>query len=79
MHHPDLMPVWRSPALGVCLGGNGAAIGASAYVIVVGMAEKMGYPISFRQFMLYGMPFMIQMVLISMVYDRVRYYVSQIS
>ncbi|MDQ1277604.1 MAG: hypothetical protein QG555_644, partial [Thermodesulfobacteriota bacterium] len=44
LHHPDLMPIWWSLALGACLGGNGTAIGASANVIVVGMAEKMGHP-----------------------------------
>ena len=75
LHHPDLMPVWWSLALGACLGGNGTAIGASANVIVVGMAEKMGHPISFRKFMLYGMPFMIQTVIISMIYVWLRYYV----
>jgi Na+/H+ antiporter NhaD/arsenite permease-like protein len=75
LHHPDLMPVWWSLALGACLGGNGTPIGASANVIVVGMAAKMGYPISFKQFMIYGMPFMIQTVVISMIYIWLRYYV----
>ncbi|MCX5854072.1 MAG: SLC13 family permease [Deltaproteobacteria bacterium] len=75
LHHPDLMPVWWSLALGACLGGNGTAIGASANVIVVGIAERSGNPISFKKFMLYGMPFMIQSVIISMIYVWLRYYV----
>jgi Na+/H+ antiporter NhaD/arsenite permease-like protein len=75
LHHPDLMPVWWSLALGACLGGNGTAIGASANVIVVGIAERSGNPISFKKFMLYGMPFMIQTVIISMIYVWLRYYV----
>jgi Na+/H+ antiporter NhaD/arsenite permease-like protein len=78
LHHPDLMPMWWSLALGACLGGNGTAIGASANVVVVGMAEKMGHPISFRKFMLYGMPLMIESVIICMVYIWLRYYVLQI-
>ncbi len=78
LHHPDLMPMWWSLALGACLGGNGTAIGASANVIVVGMAERMGKPISFRKFMLYGMPLMIESVLICTVYVWIRYYVLQI-
>ena len=78
LHHPDLMPMWWSLALGACLGGNGTAIGASANVIVVGMAEKMGHPISFRKFMLYGLPFMIQTVIISTIYVWLRYYVLKI-
>ncbi len=75
LHHPDLMPMWWSLALGACLGGNGTVIGASANVMVVGMAEKMGQPISFRKFMLYGMPLMIESVIISMLYVWLRYYV----
>jgi Na+/H+ antiporter NhaD/arsenite permease-like protein len=78
LHHPDLMPIWWSLALGACLGGNGTAIGASANVIVVGMAEKMGRPISFKQFMLYGMPLMIESVLICTLYVWLRYYVLNI-
>jgi len=78
LHHPDLMPIWWSLALGACLGGNGTAIGASANVIVVGMSEKMGSPISFKKFMLYGMPLMIESVLICTVYVWVRYYILHI-
>jgi len=75
LHHPDLMPMWWALSLGACLGGNGTAIGASANVVVVGMAAKMGHPISFKQFMLYGMPLMIESVIIGMIYIWLRYYV----
>jgi len=78
LHHPDLMPIWWSLALGACLGGNGTAIGASANVIVVGMAEKFGKPISFKKFMLYGMPLMIESVIICHAYIWLRYYVLKI-
>ncbi|MDP2211476.1 MAG: ArsB/NhaD family transporter [Candidatus Aquicultor sp.] len=75
LHKPELMPVWWSLALGACLGGNGTAIGASANVIVVGMAEKAGHKISFVKFMLYGMPIMILTVAVSTIYVWLRYYV----
>jgi Na+/H+ antiporter NhaD/arsenite permease-like protein len=78
LHHPDLMPIWWSLALGACLGGNGTAIGASANVIIVGMAEKFGKPISFKKFMLYGMPLMIESVIICHAYIWIRYYVLKI-
>jgi Na+/H+ antiporter NhaD/arsenite permease-like protein len=78
LHHPDLMPMWWSLALGACLGGNGTSIGASANVIVVGMAEKMGRPISFKKFMLYGMPLMIESVIICMIYVWLRYYILNV-
>lgn len=77
-HHPDLIPLWWSLALGSCLGGNGTAIGASANVIVVGMAEKAGRKISFIRFLAYGMPIMIMTVVISTLYVWLRYYVLKI-
>lgn len=78
LHHPDLMPVWWSLALGACLGGNGSAIGASANVIVVGLSEKSGNRISFMKFMAYGMPIMILTVLISTMYVWIRYYLFSV-
>lgn len=39
----NLEPLWWSLALGACLGGNGTLIGASANVIVAGIAEKNGF------------------------------------
>ncbi len=78
LHHPDLMPLWWSLALGACLGGNGTAIGASANVIVVGMSERAGHRITFARFMLYGMPIMILTVLMSMIYVWLRYYLLKI-
>jgi Na+/H+ antiporter NhaD/arsenite permease-like protein len=78
LQHPELMPLWWSLALGACLGGNGTAIGASANVIVVGIAERSGNPISFKKFLLYGVPFMIQTVIISTIYVWLRYYVLQV-
>ena len=75
LQHADLMPIWWSLALGACLGGNGTAIGASANVIIVGMAEKAGKKISFLKFMLYGTPIMLVTVFIAMIYVWLRYYV----
>ena len=36
----NLDPLWWSLSLGACLGGNGTLIGASANVIVAGLAAK---------------------------------------
>ncbi len=78
LHNPELMPLWWSLALGACLGGNGTAIGASANVIVVGLAERAGRKITFIRFMAYGMPVMILTVLLSTAYVWLRYYVLKI-
>ncbi|MFT9848563.1 ArsB/NhaD family transporter [Aneurinibacillus sp. REN35] len=69
----DLEPLWWSLALGACLGGNGTLIGASANVIVAGMAAKEGHHISFVKFMFIGFPLMIISIIISTVYVYVRY------
>ena len=74
LQHPDLMPLWWSLALGACLGGNGSPIGASANVIVVGMAERAGRKISFIRFVAYGLPVMFLTVFIAMIYVWLRYY-----
>ncbi|MDY7092130.1 MAG: ArsB/NhaD family transporter [Acidobacteriota bacterium] len=74
LHHPVLLPVWWALALGSCLGGNGTPIGASANVVVLGISEKSGRPISFLRFMAYGMPIMLLTLLISHVYLYLRYF-----
>ena len=74
LQHPDLMPLWWSLSLGACLGGNATPIGASANVIVVGMAERTGRKVSFLRFVAYGLPVMLLSVFISMLYIWLRYY-----
>lgn len=64
----DLNPLWWSLSLGACLGGNGTIIGASANVVVVGMAEKQGFKWTFVGFMKVAFPLMIVSILISTVY-----------
>lgn len=58
----DPTPLWWALSLGACLGGNGTAIGASANVVVVGLAEAAGHPITFRRFLPYGLVVMVATV-----------------
>jgi Na+/H+ antiporter NhaD/arsenite permease-like protein len=51
----DVYPLWWALALGACLGGNGTAIGASANVVVIGIAEREGIGITFIDFLKVGM------------------------
>ena len=53
--NPDNV-LWWSLALGADFGGNATIIGASANVIMAGIAAREGHPISFRQFLRYGVP-----------------------
>ena len=58
-------PVWWSLALGACLGGNGSLIGAAANVMVAGLSERAGYPLTFLGFIKIGLPVMLVTVLIA--------------
>src|SRR6201999_2809965 len=50
--HPHLHSavLWWALALGTDLGGNLTAVGASANVVVIGLAESAGRPVSFWEF-----------------------------
>ena len=52
--HGDTEALWWALSLGACLGGNGTAIGASANVTVIGLAERAGDKVSFGEFTRYG-------------------------
>ncbi|MEH7107681.1 ArsB/NhaD family transporter [Bacillus sp. JJ1764] len=69
----NLEPLWWSLSLGACLGGNGTLIGASANVIVAGLAAKEGYHITFGKFLLIAFPLMILSIIICTAYIYLRY------
>jgi Na+/H+ antiporter NhaD/arsenite permease-like protein len=69
----DMNPLWWALSLGACLGGNGTLIGASANVVVAGLAEKRGVLITFKDFIKIAFPLMLVSVAISMVYLLLRY------
>ncbi|MFF4500392.1 SLC13 family permease [Streptomyces sp. NPDC001401] len=66
--------LWWALALGADLGGNATAIGASANVVVLGIAERNRQPISFWQFTKYGLVVMVATVAISALYLWLRYF-----
>ncbi|MEN6567956.1 MAG: ArsB/NhaD family transporter [Veillonellales bacterium] len=70
----NLAPVWWSLSLGACLGGNGTLIGASANVVVAGIADKHGIPLTFRQYTKIAFPLMIVSIVISHIYIYWRYF-----
>jgi Na+/H+ antiporter NhaD/arsenite permease-like protein len=65
--------IWWALAIGADLGGNATIIGASANVILAGMAEREGHPIRFGQFLRYGLPVTIGTMLIATVYVWLRF------
>jgi Na+/H+ antiporter NhaD/arsenite permease-like protein len=73
---PDAAQVlWWSLALGADLGGNATAVGASANVVVLGIAERAGHRITFWQFTKYGLVVTLVTISLSMPYLWLRYFV----
>ncbi|PKR79099.1 hypothetical protein CEY16_04930 [Halalkalibacillus sediminis] len=67
-------PMWWALALGACLGGNGSLLGASANVVVAGIASTNQVHIRFVRYMLYGFSIVILSLIVSSVYLYVRYF-----
>ena len=71
-------PLYWALSLGGCLGGNGTLVGASANVVVAGIAERHGHHITFNYFLKRGMPVMVATVLTSTAYLILRYCILHI-
>jgi Na+/H+ antiporter NhaD/arsenite permease-like protein len=65
---------WWALALGADLGGNATAVGASANVVVIGIAARNGHPISFWTFTKYGLVVAATTITIAWAYVGVRYF-----
>jgi Na+/H+ antiporter NhaD/arsenite permease-like protein len=66
--------LWWSLALGADLGGNATAVGASANVVVLGIAERAGHRITFWQFTKYGLIVTVVTVAVCVPYLWLRYF-----
>ena len=71
---PAAQPLWWALALGADLGGNATAIGASANVVVLGIARRNGHPSSFWMFTKYGLIVTAVTVTLSLPYLYLRYF-----
>jgi Na+/H+ antiporter NhaD/arsenite permease-like protein len=67
--------LWWSLALGADLGGNATAVGASANVVIIGLAERNGRPISFWEFTRYGLVVTVITIALCAPYLWLRYFV----
>ncbi|MFD0899518.1 ArsB/NhaD family transporter [Actinomadura sediminis] len=65
--------LWWALALGADLGGNATAIGASANVVVLGIAARNGAPIGFWRFTGYGIVVTITTIALATPYLWIRY------
>jgi len=71
-HDPNVL--WWALALGADLGGNATLIGASANVVMAGIAARAGHPIRFLQFARYGLPVAAVTIAMSAGYIWLRYF-----
>ena len=69
----DVAPLWWAVSLGACLGGNGTLIGASANVVLSGISNRHGFPITFGSYFKVGFPLMLLSGGICTVYMLLRY------
>ena len=72
--HADYM--WWALATGACFGGNGTMIGASPNVIMVAIAAKEGFNISFTAFMKWCFPLMLLSLFVAGCYLETRYFMK---
>ena len=56
---PEVLPLFYAMMYGATLGGNGSLVGASSNIVAAGIAEQHGHPISFHEFLKYGVPVMV--------------------
>lgn len=68
-------PLWWALALGACLGGNGTLVGASANLVLAGIAEKGGIRLSFFRFLRIGSLIAGATLLSSTLYLYLRYFI----
>ena len=71
--HADYM--WWALATGACFGDNGTMIGASPNVIMVAIAAKEGFNISFTAFMKWCFPLMLLSLFVAGCYLETRYFI----
>ena len=72
---PGQQSLWWVLALGADLGGNATAIGASANVVICGIAKRNGHPISFWEFTKYGLIVTAVTILCTIPYVSLRYFI----
>jgi len=65
--------LWWALALGADLGGNATLVGASANVVIVGIAARNGLHISFARWLRYGVPTALMSVVVCAPYLLLRY------
>jgi Na+/H+ antiporter NhaD/arsenite permease-like protein len=75
MGHAHSQALWWALVLGTDLGGNLTAVGASANVVILGIARRADSPVSFWEFTRKGLVVTLMSVALAALYLWVRYFV----
>jgi Na+/H+ antiporter NhaD/arsenite permease-like protein len=67
-------PLWWALSLGAALGANGTFIGSAANMVVIGISNRSGHPITFAEFTKRGLPITIISLVLSSLYIWLRYF-----
>lgn len=70
----DATVLWWALAIGADLGGNATSIGASANVVMLGVADRSGHRIRFVEFLRYGVIVTGATIAVSILYVWIRYF-----
>jgi Na+/H+ antiporter NhaD/arsenite permease-like protein len=73
----DASVLWWALSLGACLGGNATPVGASANVTTLGLAERDGVRIAFRDYVRYAGPMTVGTLVIASIYLALHVYLGQ--
>jgi Na+/H+ antiporter NhaD/arsenite permease-like protein len=73
--HAQAQALWWALAIGAGFGGNMTAVGASANVVMLGIAAREGYPIRFWEFTRKGAAVMALTIAVAAPYLWLRYFV----
>jgi len=65
--------LFYSLSIGSAMGGNGSLIGASANLVTAGIAERAGYPITYRAFLKVGFPALLITVAVGTLWLFIRF------
>ncbi len=69
----DNLVLFYCLSVGAAMGGNGSLIGASANLVTSGIAERAGYPITYREFLRRGFPALLLTVGLAMLWLWLRF------
>ncbi len=69
----DNLVLFYCLSVGAAMGGNGSLIGASANLVTAGIAERAGYPVTYREFLKRGLPALLLTVGLAMAWLWMRF------